>query len=51
MDRARRAARAKWGRRRHVRLDTLPEPVRAAIEAMIAAEELAREREAVDDAA
>lgn len=45
------AARARWGRRRHVKLTELPEPVRRAIEAMVAAEESAREREAVRDAA
>jgi len=38
--------RARWGRRRHLRLDELSEPVRSAIEALIAAEENAREREA-----
>lgn len=44
-ERARKAARARWGRKRTLRLDTLPEPVRRAIEAMVAAEEQAQERE------
>lgn len=42
------AARQRWGRRRTLRLDTLPEPVRSAIEALIAAEERAEAREAAD---
>lgn len=40
-------ARRRWGPRpRLLRLDALPEPVRAAIEAMVAAEANARAREA-----
>jgi hypothetical protein len=42
--------RSRWGRQRILRLDSLPEPVRAAIEAMVAAEAAARAREAADDA-
>lgn len=45
------AARKRWGRRRHVNLTEVPEPVRRAIEAMLIAEEQAQEREAVRDAA
>lgn len=44
-------ARRRWGPPRILRLDTLPVSVRAAIEAMVAAEEAARQREAADDAA
>jgi hypothetical protein len=40
------AARRRWGRQRVLRLDTLPESVRSAIEALIAAEERAQAREA-----
>ena len=47
----RRGALKRWGGRRIVRLDTLPGSVRAAIEAMIEAEQAAREREALRDAA
>lgn len=47
----RRGMRSRWGPRRVLRLDTLTPPVRAAIEAMIAAEAAARAREAADDAA
>lgn len=38
------AARQRWGRRRHVRLDTLPEPVRRAVEALIETEAAAQQR-------
>ena len=47
----RRGMRSRWGPRRVLRLDTLPSPVRAAIEAMVNAEQAAREREAADNAA
>ena len=48
----RRGMRSRWGPRRVLRLDTLPEPIRAAIEAMVAAEANAQAREAGgDDAA
>lgn len=41
-------ARAKWGPKRVLRLDTLPDPVRAAILAMVDAEAHARAREAAE---
>ena len=41
-------ARRKWGRQRVLRLDTLAEPVRRAIEALISAEQRAQEREAAE---
>ena len=42
-------ARKRWGRRRTLRLDQLPESVRSAIEALLSAEERAQTREAADD--
>ena len=41
----RQGARRRWGPPRVLRLDTLPESVRAAIEAMVTAEANARARE------
>ena len=46
----RKAMRARWGPRRILRLDELSEPIRAAIEAMVAAEANAQAREVADDA-
>lgn len=50
-DAGRLGARRRWGAPRVLRLDTLPDPVRAAIVAMVDAEARARAREAADDAA
>jgi hypothetical protein len=44
----RRGAKKRWGRRRHLNLTELPESVRSAIEALIAAEERAQAREAAE---
>lgn len=41
--------RARWGRRRTLRLDEVSEPIRAAIEALLSAEEAARARELASD--
>lgn len=41
-------ARNRWGRKRTLRLDEIGEPVRSAIEALIAAEQHAQEREQAD---
>ena len=48
-ERGRIGARRKWGRRRHVNLTELPEPVRRAVEALIEAEEAAQRRELASD--
>lgn len=45
------AARARWGPERSVRLDALDPRVREAVIALIRADEAARSREALDDAA
>ena len=44
-----RGAALRWGRRKTLRLDVLPESVRGAIDALLAAEEQARAREAATD--
>ena len=45
-----RGAAQRWGRRRTLRLDALPESVRVAIEALLSAEANAEAREAAETA-
>jgi hypothetical protein len=46
----REGARRRWGRQRTLRLDELPESIRLAVEALVAAEQAAKAREAASDA-